>query len=95
MTTKGPAVLAAGIPAHHSIVPAQQQEFLGKLLKDEEAKMHASGYDFEILYVMPEEGISEFKKKLREKEWKVVLIGRMCDSCGDHRLFERTSIRDC
>jgi hypothetical protein len=74
-STMTPSVLGIGIPATADMVPWVARGFLQKSLNVMESTMKASPYDWEMLYITPEQSFDLCTNKLREKKWDIVMVG--------------------
>ena len=70
-----PSVLGVGIPADTPLTPEAIKPKLQEALDTMEADMQASPYDWEMFYFHPEMEYDLLSKKLREKQWDIVMVG--------------------
>lgn len=68
-----PTVLGIGIPAAAAPPPAREK--LQKALDVMDSDMDASPYEWDMLYIMPDGDFDIITKKMREKQWDVIMIG--------------------
>lgn len=70
-----PTVLGLGIPHTSPLTPEARKEALREALEIMETDMNASPYEWDMFYVDADMDFELLTKKLREKEWDVVMVG--------------------
>ena len=69
------SIFHIGLPMDHPSIPIEERPKVTKRLADLQERMRVAGYNYEILYASPENGLEDFKGQLKTQPCDGVLIG--------------------
>jgi hypothetical protein len=69
------SIFHIGLPLDHPSIPTEERPKVTKRLNDLQEMMRGAGYNYQIAYFSPENGLEGFKHQLRTQPCDGVLIG--------------------
>jgi hypothetical protein len=69
------SIFHIGLPLDHPSIPPEERPKITKRLSDLQERMTRAGYNYQIIYASPENGLDGFKQQLRTQLCDGVLIG--------------------
>jgi DNA-binding LacI/PurR family transcriptional regulator len=69
------SIYHVGLPFNHPIIPVDDRPEIMARVRGLQERMRAAGYSYEVIHVSPDEGLAEFRRRLRTGPCDGVLIG--------------------
>ena len=69
------SIFHVGLPLDHPSIPVEDRPELTRRLADLRQRMNADGFNYEFIHCSPEQGLDDYKHRLKTEPCDGVLIG--------------------